>query len=157
MTKKIALGLSIMTAMSVGNVTSNITAEAASTFQQRIESIMNNEEQVNLVFYLDTDGYTNYEQKVIDELVKNIQAKLPVNAKLVSDSQFLGSFDLFREEKYDALLNQMYKDNPAYAAMAVQMGTVPNAMGAGGAPKVKVTEDVLAEFLTIFLLLILIM
>ena len=145
--KKVALGLSIMTAMSVGNVTSNVTAEAASTFQQRIESIMNNEEQVNLVFYLDTDGYTNYEQKVIDELVKNIQAKLPVNAKLVSDSQFLGSFDLFREEKYDALLNQMYKDNPAYAAVAVQMGTVPNAMGAGGAPKVKVTEDVLAEFL----------
>ena len=55
--KKIALGLSIMTAMSVGNVTSNITAEAASTFQQRIESIMNNEEQVNLVFYLDRPNY----------------------------------------------------------------------------------------------------
>lgn len=145
--KKVALGLSIMTALSVGNVTSDVTAEAASTFQQRIESIMNNEEQVRLVFYLDTDGYTNYEQKVIDEIVKNIQDKLPVNAKLIADTQFLGNFDLFREEKYDALLNQMYKDNPAAAAMSAQMGVMPNAMGAGGSPKVKVTEEVLGEFL----------
>lgn len=145
--QKIALGLSIIAMISVGNVICNVTAEAATTFQQRIASIINDEEQVNLVFYLDADGYTAYEKKVVDTLVDNIQKKLPIYATLKHDSKFLGDFDLFREEKYDALLNQMYKDNPAYAAYAAQMNTVPTAMHAGGAPKVKVTEELLGEYL----------
>lgn len=145
--RNISICLIIVIALSIVSFINDSTVYAKATFQQRIASIMNDEEQVNLVFYLDADGYTAYEKKVVDTLVDNIQEKLPIYATLKCDSKFLGDFDLFREEKYDELLNQMYKDNPAYAAYAAQMNTVPTAMHAGGAPKVKVTEELLGEYL----------
>lgn len=112
------------------------------TMKQRIaEMKMENNEKLNFVFYLDTDGHANYEQKVLDKIVEVIQSKLPIYAELHSDSQFLGDFDLYREEKYDALVGKLQKTDPAYAMIA------NNSMPFGGTPKVKMTKEVIDEFL----------
>ena len=146
------------------------TKVEAADLQSRVASILNNEEQVKLAFYLDTDGYSNYDQKVIDDVVAAIQTKLPVYAKLAADTQLLGNFDLFREEKQNELLEKMAEENPtAYALMNQQnagapvqtmtptmgpmgmmreMHTAGSYNGTGRAGKMPLSKKLLAEFLS---------
>jgi len=97
-----------------------------------------NHEPMSFVFYLDADSHANYEEKVLDEIIKTIQAKMPLYAKLKADSQFEADFDLFREEKYDQLIKEMEKTNPALA--------MAEGYGESG-KKVKISKEVIDEFL----------
>ena len=97
-----------------------------------------NHEPMNFVFYLDADGHANYEENVLAEIIKTIQSKMPLYAKLKADSQFEADFDLFREEKYDQLIKEMEKTNPA---LAVAEGYSESGK------KVKMSKEVIDEFL----------
>ena len=134
--KKVAAGIAVLSVLSF---TSPVVSEAAeATINQRIASIMSNEKQIKLAFYLDADGHANYEQRVLDEITESIQTKLPLNAKLVGDTQFLANLDLYREEQYSQMLQTLAKDNPAYAMMMSQNGATN---------KMQLTTDVIHEFL----------
>ncbi|MBQ7673480.1 MAG: hypothetical protein IJT36_03025 [Alphaproteobacteria bacterium] len=115
--------------------------EAKPTFKERLaqtEAAYANHAPLNFVFYLDSEGHANYEERVLDELIKTIQSKMPLYAKVKGDSQFLADFDLFREEKYDALMKEMQKSNPGFAVMG--------AYDESGR-KVKMTKEIIDEFL----------
>ena len=63
---------------------------------------------------------------------------MPLYAKLKADSQFAADFDLFREEKYDQLVKEMAKTNPALV--------MAEGYGESG-KKVKMSKEVIDEFL----------
>lgn len=134
--KKLTAGLAIFSVISVTAPVVSVAAEAP--INQRIASIMSNEKQIKLAFYLDADGHANYEQRVLDEITASIQTKLPMNAKLIGDTQFLANLDLYREEQYSQMLQNLAKDNPAYAVMMAQNGATN---------KMQLTTDVIQEFL----------
>lgn len=136
----ILLGIVMLT--TCGLAFANEDEAPRKTMKQRIaEMQMDTSAQLNFVFYLDTDGHANYEQKVLDKIITVIQSKLPSYAYLYADSQFLGDFDLYREEKYDKIMGQLQATDPAYAMIA--NNTVPFA----GTPKVKMTKEIIDEFL----------
>ena len=119
-----------------------LAAEAEKpTFKERVaqtEAAYANHAPMSFVFYLDSETHANYEERVLNEIIKTIQEKMPMYAKLHSDGQFLADFDLFREEKYDALVKQMQQTNPQFAAL-----------GSAGdnATKVKLSREIIDEFL----------
>ena len=97
-----------------------------------------NHDPMSFVFYLDAEGHANYEERVQEEIIKTIQEKMPLYAKLKADGQFEADFDLFREEKYDQLMKEMQKTNPGFA--------VAEGYSESGR-KVKMSKDVIEEFL----------
>ena len=139
MFKKIFTGILAMMLIAMCGVAFADDA-AKQTFKERIaqtDAAYANHAPVNLVFYLDSEGHANYEERVLEEIIKTIQAKLPLYAKLHGDGQFLADFDLYREEKYDALVQQMQKTDPTYAAAA----------SGDSATKVKLSREIIDEFL----------
>ena len=88
-------------------------------------------------FYLDAEGYVNVDKTVLDEIVSQIQNKLPYNATLSGDTQIIADLDLFREEKYDTLMETVEENNPEYTVL----GTYDES-----GHKVKLTRKVLNEF-----------
>ena len=94
---------------------------------------------LKFAFYLDSDGHANYEQKVLDNVVKVLQSKLPANARLEADSQLLGDFDLYREEKYNEIMTKMYAEKPEYAMLTAN--TTPSGQ------KIQMTNEVIDQFL----------
>lgn len=165
--RKIVVGIALAASVFNFSGVGVNSAEAAASFTDRIQSIMNNEEQVKLAFYLDSEGYANYEQSVLDQLVQSISEKLPAYAKLHADSQFLGNLDLFREDKNNELMAKMAEENPTYAAILNQQnntarmqgtsysglygamygGMYGTATGGGGTAKVPLTKEIIDEFL----------
>lgn len=140
--KVMAVLLGIVVLTTCGLAFANEDGTPRKTMKQRIaEMQMDNSERLSFVFYLDTDGHANYEQKVLDKIVDVIQSKLPSYAELYSDSQFLGDFDLYREEKYDAIVGKLQAADPAYAMIA------NNTAQFAGTPKVKMTKEIIDEFL----------
>ena len=129
----IAFSSAVMAAEKDKNEQGSIKARLAET-----TAAYANHEPMNFVFYLDADSHANYEEKVLDEIIKTIQAKMPLYAKLKADSQFEADFDLFREEKYDQLIKEMEKTNPA---LAVAEGYSESGK------KVKMSKEVIDEFL----------
>lgn len=113
--------------------------DGSMTFKQRLEKIdqENSMKKLNFVFYLDSEGGEAFEQKVLDEIVSNIQQKLPLNAALTADSQFLADFDLYRETKYDELLEKMQVTNPEFAVLGEYAET---------GKKVKLTKTILDNY-----------
>ncbi len=117
------------------------TKEKEGSFKERLaqtEAAYANHDPMTFVFYLDSEGHANYEENALEEIIKTIQAKMPRYAKLKADSQFEADFDLFREEKYDQLIKEIQKTNPA---MAMVEGY--NESG----KKVKISKEVIDEFL----------
>lgn len=110
------------------------------SFKERIQNIQQNADikQLKFAFYLDSEGHANFEQKVLDEIVASIQAKLPNYAVVEGDGQFLADLDLYRETKYDDLMMEMQEKNPQYAVLGDY---------AESGKKVKLTKPVLDEFL----------
>ena len=140
MFKKFIIGILAMLLIAISGV-AMAEESAKQTFKERIaqtEAAYANHAPMNFVFYLDAETHANYEERVLEEIIKTIQSKMPLYAKLHGDGQFLADFDLFREEKYDALVKQMQQTNPQFAAM-----------GSAGdnATKVKLSRDVIDEFL----------
>lgn len=140
MFKKLFTGILAMLLIALSGV-ALAADEAQPTFKERIaqtDAAYANHAPMNFVFYLDSETHANYEERVLEEIIKTIQAKMPIYAKLHGDGQFLADFDLFREEKYDALVKQMQQTNPQFAAL-----------GSAGdnATKVKLSREVIDEFL----------
>ncbi len=97
-----------------------------------------NHDPMTFVFYLDAEGHAYYEKNALEEIIKTIQSKMPLYAKLKADSQFEADFDLFREEKYDQIMKEMQKTNPG---VAVAEGYSESDR------KVKMSKEVIDEFL----------
>lgn len=97
-----------------------------------------NHDPMSFVFYLDADGHANYEENALEEIIKTVQSKMPLYAKLKADNQFEADFDLFREEKYDQLMKELQKTNPA---LAMAEGNSESGK------KVKMSKEVIDEFL----------
>lgn len=89
------------------------------SLKERIQQIQTGTEnsRLNFAFYLDSEGHENFEQKILDEIVKSIQEKVPYNVTVVPDGQFLADFDLYRETRYDELMEEMEATNPQFAVL----------------------------------------
>lgn len=122
------------------SITCFADAEKKSSFKERIQSIQQDDgrQHLKFAFYLDSEGHANFEQKVLDEVVNSIQAKVPSYVTVQGDGQFLADLDLYRETKYDDLMAQMQANNPQYAVMGDY---------AESGKKVKLTKAILDEFL----------
>lgn len=128
-----------MCVMMLVSLTCFAAVERSVSFKERIQSIQqeSNDKHLKFAFYLDSEGHANFEQKVLDEVVSSIQAKVPYYAKIQGDGQFLADLDLYRETKYDELMAQMQATNPQFAVMG-------NYSESG--KKVKLTKPILDEF-----------
>ena len=93
---------------------------------------------MSFIFYLDSDGQANYEERALDEIIKMFQSKMPPYAKLKASSQFDADFDLFREEKYDQMMKEMQKTNPG---LAVAEGYSESGR------RIKISKEIIDEFL----------
>ena len=142
MMRKFIAGLLAMLVFAFAGVA--VAAEAKEkegSFKERLaqtEAAYATHDPMSLVFYLDTDGQANYEENGLEEIIKTIQSKMPLYAKVKADSQFAADFDLFREEKYDQLVKEMAKTNPALV--------MAGGYGESG-KKVKISKEVIDEFL----------
>lgn len=113
------------------------TGEATS-FKERLQNIQENDgKHLNFAFYLDSEGHANFEQKVFDEIVVSLQAKVPAYVTIQGDGQFLADLDLYRETKYDDLMAEMQEKNPQFAVLGDY---------AESGRKVKLTKPILDEF-----------
>ncbi len=117
------------------------TETSASSFKTRLQNMQYQDDSKHLkfAFYLDSEGHANFEQKVLDEVVRSIQAKVPSYVTVQGDGQFLADLDLYRETKYDDLMAEMQEKNPQYAVMGDY---------AESGKKVKLTKAILDEFLS---------
>ena len=110
----------------------------STSFKDRIQNIQNNDgKHLKFAFYLDSEGHANFEQKVLDEIVSSIQAKVPNYVTVQGDGQFLADLDLYRETKYDDLMAEMQEKNPQFAVLGDY---------AESGKKVKLTKPILDEF-----------
>lgn len=143
MLKRIIAGiLTILVIAFSGVALAEETKVKEGSFKERLaqtEAAYANHDPMSFVFYLDADSHANYEEKVLDEIIKTIQSKMPLYAKLKADSQFEADFDLFREEKYDQLMKEMQKNNP-------ELAVIGNSDESG--QKVKISKEIINEFLT---------
>ena len=78
------------------SITCFADAEKKSSFKERIQSIQQDDgrQHLKFAFYLDSEGHANFEQKVLDEVVNSIQAKVPSYVTVQGDGQFLADLDL---------------------------------------------------------------
>ena len=102
------------------------------------QAVYANHDPMSFIFYLDSDGQANYEERALDEIIKMVQSKMPPYAKLKASSQFDADFDLFREEKYDQLMKEMQKTNPGIAVIEGY-----NESGR----RIKMSKEIIDEFL----------
>ena len=142
MLKKIVAGLLTMLVIAFSGVAMAEEAKAKEgSVKERLAqtaAAYANHDPMTFVFYLDAEGHANYEENALAEIIKTIQSKMPLYAKLKADSQFEADFDLFREEKYDQLIKEMAKSNPA---LAMAEGNSESGK------KVKMSKEVIDEFL----------
>lgn len=128
------------TVLLFGMSASAYAAEAnAPTMRERLQRIQQNDaaKHLNFVFYLDSEGHENFEQKTLNEIVASIQEKVPYYATIKGDGQFLADFDLYRESKYDELMQKMQESKPEFALLG-------NYDESG--KKIKLTKAVLDDY-----------
>lgn len=136
LTKVLMMALTL-TAMLFSTACYAQTGEATS-FKDRLQNIQENDgKQLKFAFYLDSEGHANFEQKVLDEIVASLQAKVPSYVTIQGDGQFLADLDLYRETKYDDLMAEMQEKNPQFAVLGDY---------AESGRKVKLTKPILDEF-----------
>ena len=142
MLKKLVAGLFAMLVITCsGSLFAAEAAENTGTFKERLAktaAAYENHAPMTFVFYLDDEGHASYEEKDLNEIIKSMQSKMPLYAKLKADSQFEADFDLFREEKYNQFMKEAQTTNPAFADAG-------NSGESG--KKVNMSKEVIEEFL----------
>ena len=130
---------SLIACISCAGVNAYAAEANAPTMKERVQRLQQNEavKQLNFAFYLDSEGHANFEQKTLDEIVASIQAKMPYYAAVKGDGQFLADLDLYRESKYDELMQKMQETKPEFAVLG-------NYDESG--KKIKLTKAVLDEY-----------